>query len=383
MVDAKIVGQRIKAFRKKKGWTQSEFAEALHVSFQAVSNWERGVTPPELDNLVRIADLFGVLVDDLLRSGSEPLYLGIDGGGTKTEFAVVNAEGRVLCRFVRAGSNPNDIGFEKSFSVISEGIREALIRCPGIVAVLCGIAGITVGDHRTRMQAQLSKSYPTLTFGINSDAANLLGMDDGIRMIVISGTGSVVFAKTEEEIHRLGGWGYLLDRGGSAYDIGRDGLAAALEEEDCAAPPSLMGTLLRKELECENLFSVIDKLYGGGKPYIASMARPVFAACEAGDPVAAEILEKNAARLAELLDKAVALYGVPPKAIAGGGVFENYEALYRPLIEKHCGVTLCRMEVPPVYGACRTALKLSGGVPAEDFAERFEKTYKEKCHEDR
>ena len=53
MLDAKILGERIKELRKQRGLTQSAFADDMSVSFQAVSNWERGIAPPDLDNLNR------------------------------------------------------------------------------------------------------------------------------------------------------------------------------------------------------------------------------------------------------------------------------------------------------------------------------------------
>ena len=111
MLDLKLLGSRIRELRQKRGLTQSEFAENISVSFQAVSNWERGIAPPDIENLMRIASCFGVLVDTLLSPICEDLYLGIDGGGTKTEFALVSSSGHVFKRFVRSGSNPNDIGF--------------------------------------------------------------------------------------------------------------------------------------------------------------------------------------------------------------------------------------------------------------------------------
>ena len=79
MLDTRALGNRIRELRIQRGLTQSAFAEALHVSFQAISNWERGITPPELENLINIAAFFGVMIDDLLRSETENLYLGIGG----------------------------------------------------------------------------------------------------------------------------------------------------------------------------------------------------------------------------------------------------------------------------------------------------------------
>lgn len=63
--------QRLAAARKEKRMTQSEVAERLNVSFQAVSLWERGETTPEIEKLTEIADLYGVSVDWLLRGKEE------------------------------------------------------------------------------------------------------------------------------------------------------------------------------------------------------------------------------------------------------------------------------------------------------------------------
>lgn len=66
MLDVSALGSRIKMLREEKEITQKEFALILHVSPQAVSNWERAVSPPDLENLMRISRLFSVSVDELL-----------------------------------------------------------------------------------------------------------------------------------------------------------------------------------------------------------------------------------------------------------------------------------------------------------------------------
>lgn len=63
--------QRLVMARKQKKITQSEVAEKLNVSFQAVSLWERGETTPEIEKLIEIADLYGVSIDWLLRGKAE------------------------------------------------------------------------------------------------------------------------------------------------------------------------------------------------------------------------------------------------------------------------------------------------------------------------
>ncbi len=61
-------GKRLAGFRRKANLTQMEVAEQLGISFQAVSYWERGKTMPDLSNLVRIAELYRVSIDEILQN---------------------------------------------------------------------------------------------------------------------------------------------------------------------------------------------------------------------------------------------------------------------------------------------------------------------------
>lgn len=371
VLETGLLGNRIKELRRARQLTQSEFAQVLYVSFQAVSNWERGIAPPDLENLIRIAAYFGVTVDELLCTEREPLFLGVDGGGTKTEFVVVDPNGRVVMHLKREGCNPNDVGFEKAFDVICEGIREVQVKFPQLSGVFCGIAGVTVGDHQKRMQEKLRKHYPTLGIEVKTDSANLFAMDDGAEMAVISGTGSVVFVKKGDAFKRLGGWGYLFDSAGSAYDIGRDAVREALRREDLGLPASCLSRLLHRELGCERVFDAVNRLHSGGKPYIASLARCVFEALRSGDADAEEIVERSAKRIAELLESGVTLYGARRRAVAGGGLFEHHADVFLPAIGRYTDTEIMVCTLPPVFGACRQSLKNAGIAIAEDFEYNF------------
>lgn len=375
MLDIRILGNRIKQFRKEHNLTQIAFAEELHVSAQAVSNWERGIAPPELETLLRIASYFGILVDDLLRPQSERLVLGIDGGGTKTEFVVSTPDGHCLKRFLRSGSNPNDIGFVKMAAIISEGMQDAMVEFPSITAVFGGLSGISTGDHRKRLTDQLSQKYPSLKLSFRTDSANLFAMDDGADMALISGTGSVVFVRSGNEFVRLGGWGYLFDSAGSAYDIGRDAVTVALEENDTRRKPCTLSIMLKEHLRVENMWDAINLLYEGGKPYIASLSRIVFDAYHAGDDHAVAIIDRNAARLAELLNTGRRLYGVRPCAVAGGGLFEHHASVVLDHISHYTDTRLSLCGLPPIYGACREACRLLDKQIPESFYTNFQKTY--------
>lgn len=63
---------RLTALRKDKGLSQEELAEKLGVSRQAVSKWERAESSPDTDNLIALARLYGVTLDELIFSPAAP-----------------------------------------------------------------------------------------------------------------------------------------------------------------------------------------------------------------------------------------------------------------------------------------------------------------------
>lgn len=66
------LGQTIAALRKQKNMTQAEVADALHISYQAVSKWERDESLPDITLLPSIAELFQISIDKLLGNSYEP-----------------------------------------------------------------------------------------------------------------------------------------------------------------------------------------------------------------------------------------------------------------------------------------------------------------------
>ena len=66
-----IFGERLKAEREKRNWSQHDLAEKLHVSRQTVSKRETGKNYPGIEVLIGLSDLFGTTVDELLRSDAE------------------------------------------------------------------------------------------------------------------------------------------------------------------------------------------------------------------------------------------------------------------------------------------------------------------------
>ena len=66
-----IAFNRFKIFRKQNNLTQEDIAEKLGVSRQAVAKWERGETQPDVESCIKLADLYGVSLDMLVRDISD------------------------------------------------------------------------------------------------------------------------------------------------------------------------------------------------------------------------------------------------------------------------------------------------------------------------
>ena len=60
------IANRLLEYRKKSGLSQEELAEKLDISRQSVSKWERAEASPDTDNLIELAKIYGVTMDDLL-----------------------------------------------------------------------------------------------------------------------------------------------------------------------------------------------------------------------------------------------------------------------------------------------------------------------------
>lgn len=368
-----LLGQNIKKYRERMGLTQGELADKLFVSFQAVSAWERSQSIPDLENIIRISELFSVSVDTLLLRSDEPFLVGIDGGGTKTEFCMFLPDGTVKKRVLSGGSYPNDLGEEMCLRILTEGL-EKLLGGARPLFVFAGIAGASVGQWRSILSAAL-KERLRLDVTVDTDAANVLslGLDPENTAMIRCGTGSCVFVRKGETMYRMGGWGQLFDEGGSAYDIGKDAVCHTLAVLDGLEEKSLLSEAVERELGC-GIWEGLDALYEKGRTYIASLAHIVLETAEKGDDTAEKILKKNADRLGLLIRTAQQRFGAGDAFVRAGSFFQSKR--YCALVEEASGCKLVDPGLPPVYGACIEAMRRSGRQIPKDFREKFHESYR-------
>ena len=344
MFDIMTMAENIKTYRNKRGLNQYEFAEKLGISPQAVSKWECGLSCPSVENLCVISEILDVSIDTLIgeNSDSEKMMIGIDGGGTKTEFVLFSESGRILNRIVLDGCNPNTVGMEEAMNILQLGI-DTLMKIKGkISGIFVGAAGLDSGNNTSKIKKMLKEKYPKV--------------------------------KIQCDLKHFGGRGYLLDKGGSGYHIGRDAICAAQDARDGIGEHTILTDLVEEKLG-NTVWESIQDIYSKNQSYIASFTPCVFLAYENGDKIAEQILKNNAACLAELINFAVDHYDIGKYVVASGGILKQKPAFREMLKEMlHPDIELDVPDYPPVYGACIMCCLLCG-VDTKPVKERFMMSY--------
>src|SRR5215471_8212420 len=160
-------------------------------------------------------------------------FLGIDGGGSKTAFLLVDEYYNEICHIQTGPSNHLSVGNDAARKAIAHGISQ-LTEQPNIVCA--GFAGAgrpeSVAFYREVLQSLIPGAQVII---IESDAfissIGAIGIDPGV--LLIAGTGSIVIGRDKDRsMFRVGGWGPYFGDEGSGFWIGREAVRAALRSPD-------------------------------------------------------------------------------------------------------------------------------------------------------
>ncbi|MDO4192916.1 MAG: BadF/BadG/BcrA/BcrD ATPase family protein [Erysipelotrichaceae bacterium] len=288
--------------------------------------------------------------------------LGIDGGGTKTRFKLTGNAGNTVRETVLGPSNPNDIGVERTIETLRSGIRTVLDEIPAeTVYAYAGIAGAASGRNRDAVCACMQE-FGFAGSDAGGDVENILsaGLNGHDGMILILGTGICAFSVKDGIRYRTGGWGYLLDKGGSGYNYGCDVLNAYYSAIDHTGSDTLLSDLVERKTDM-NSSQLLTKIYELGKPYIASFAPLAFEAAELGDRTARGIISGNIQATVRIIETGLRPFaGKPVPVVLSGGLTENRKliGMIREQLPAETGEMVRILSVPPVDGALLNAEKL-------------------------
>lgn len=254
--------------------------------------------------------------------------LGIDGGGTKTEFLLTDMSFNEIGRFILGTSNPVNTGIENTKSVLLQGIEEI---CKGIafseISVFAGLAGGGSADIKTEINSFLASfGFGSFLNGTDADSAVELALKGENGAAVIMGTGIIAFVRSEAEMHRIGGRGFMIDKGTSGFCLGSEALNAAYEYLDKRGESRIIYELVEKRLG-GNPEDFIGEIYNRGAGFVASFAPVIFEAYKTGDKTAQEILDRNVRETVKLLRAAQTYLKKGEKTVVCGGMCKQKDVL--------------------------------------------------------
>jgi len=230
-------------------------------------------------------------------------YIGIDGGATKTRCICVDEHINKVEYAEGAGSNPHVVGFEKSANILIS-LFQRVSENKIISFAVFGIAGCGRQNHADRLNDFISKvaveekiDTPLIRITSDVDIALEGAFSGKAGLILISGTGSILFGKNKKgEKFYIGGFGRIVGDGGSGYSIGRKGLDSAAKSMDRRIRSTLLLDYLINNFGIKNRDELINNVYTNNFD-VASFAPYVIKAAYEKDKEAMKIIEQELCEL--------------------------------------------------------------------------------------
>jgi len=313
------------------------------------------------------------------------MFLGVDGGGTKTAYALVDDQGRIRASLTTGTVSHLSEGFDRAASMLAESTRAVLAR-GGMDASSVDFAFFGLGaygeDSATtpRLDALPCQVLDASKYRCGNDMicswAGSLACIDGIS--VVAGTGSMAYGEYANRSARTGGWGELIGDEGSAYWIAREGMNLFSRMSDGRAPRGRLYALVRGRLGLEQDLDLCAHIYGesaNSRAAFARFAQLVHEAAGSGDAGAHVIFVRAADELVacvlatrralEVADDVVLPVSYSGGAFAGSSLLA---AAFRDALDATAARFDCRVpRFPPVIGAALYAARLAGR-PLSDAA---------------
>jgi N-acetylglucosamine kinase-like BadF-type ATPase len=301
------------------------------------------------------------------------VFLGIDGGQTSTIALIGDETGRVIgsglggpCNHVGAAD-----GRAKFTRAITESV-DAALRQASLdretvrFEVIC--AGFSGGaeDKESLLREILRADRLVLSTDAVIALAGATGGEPGI--ITIAGTGSIAFGRNGAgKTGRAGGWGYVFGDEGGGFDLARQGLRAALRQEEGWGPATALHSLFLEEGGTKSANELLHRFYTAEypRPRVASFSPIVTRAAAEGDQVARGILFKAASELALLASavrREIFQPGETVRVACLGGVFGSVivRDQFRELVEQERGNQCGPPLHAPAAGALLEAYRAAG-----------------------
>lgn len=310
------------------------------------------------------------------------VFLGVDGGGSKTEFLCIDGSGTVIARQVEGTTYHLQVGLDGAVQALRAGIAGICAQVGiGPSDLTYAFFGLPAFGEDSIVDPQLEQHCARLLghdrFRCGNDMicgwAGSLGCEDGIN--IVAGTGSIGYGERKGRAARAGGWGEIFSDEGSAYWIAIHGLNAFTRMSDGRLPKGPLHEAFRRRLGLNadlDICAAVMGEQGLTRDEIAGLAPVVAEAVAAGDEAAAAIHDRAADELGSIAEALRSQLGFEPEETVplswSGGVLTN-DASVRSRLEAWLRAKgpyqLIEPRHSPAYGAALYAAHQVGQAPAD------------------
>jgi len=313
---------------------------------------------------------------------SERVVLAVDGGGSKTDLALVRLDGKLLGFARGPSSSPHKLGLDGTLDVLErlldDAAREAgLSRLNGAVAEVAEVlmAGADLPSEEDELREAVERRRWALRTAVGNDTFAVLraGTERGWGVAVVCGAGINCVGVAPDGRHaRFLALGEITGDWGGGYDVGMAALTAAARSEDGRGPRTSLEQAVPAHFGLETPPALAEAIHRGSvnRRRLAELPPVVFAEAER-DPVAAGIVQRLADEVVALARAALArleLTNQPVEVLLGGGLLQSgdgrlFGAIVAGLHETGPALKVRTTASPPIVGAALLGLDELGAAP--------------------
>jgi len=306
---------------------------------------------------------------------TNPLVIAVDGGGSKTDVALVRGNGEALALVRGPSSHAHHVGVEGSLDVIAGLLDEALAdaQLASSDGAFAEVAAFTLAgadspaDEEALTAAAKARGWSSRTIVLNDTFAILrAGTTRGWGVAITCGAGINCVGVAPDGRHaRFPSLGWISGDWGGGFDLGRDAVFAAARSEDGRGPRTSLERVVPAYFGLATPTELAEAMHYGRVPQrrVIELAPLVLAEAQA-DPVAAEIVSHLADEVVALARVALTrldLANEPVEVLLGGGVLQDVDgdllaAINAGLAEIGSQITVRPTASPAIIGAALIGL---------------------------
>ena len=312
--------------------------------------------------------------------------LAIDGGNSKTDAALVAADGSILAMARGPGSCPPTSGFEPSLAVlqtlVEKACADAAINLDGhpiAERVEAYLAGADLPVEEERLEAAIAANGWGLQTRVRNDTFALLraGSRDRWGVAVVCGAGiNCVGVAPDGTATGFPALGTLSGDWGGGYGLGEQALWWAARAEDGRGPHTALEQAVAKHFGRASIAEVTTAFHLREFPGVRlrELVPVIFRCADAGDPVADRLVARMAEEIvlmAAIVLRRLGLEDEPAVIVLGGGVLTAgnrhfLDAVYAGFAHRTPKALPQLVDVPPIVGAALLGLDELGADPAAE-----------------